>query len=40
MGFTATDLVKEFDIKGSDAAHKIKLLGMKTRVNPNQPKNV
>ena len=49
MGFTATDLVKEFDIKGSNIAHKVKLLamelnptiqGLESRVNPNQLKNV
>ena len=35
MGITATDLVKEFDIKGSDAAHKVKLLAME--LNPTIP---
>ena len=36
MGFTATDMVKEFDIKGSDAAHKVKLLAME--LNPTIPR--
>ena len=35
MGFTATDLFEEFDIKGSDAAHKVKLLAME--LNPTIP---
>ena len=35
MGFTATDLIEEFDIKGSNAAHKVKLLAMK--FNPTIP---
>ena len=35
MGFTATNLVKVFDIKGSNAAHKVKLLAME--LNPTIP---
>ena len=35
MGFTATDLVKEFGIKGSNGAHKVKLLAMEW--NPTIP---
>ena len=35
MGFTATNLVKEFDIKGRDAAHKVKILAIE--LNPTIP---